>query len=72
MPVGRLWELTPAVVLQAECLGLCGNGKLDPGEVCDGTVLSNKDGCSEHGLPGGSNEVYCSSECEYNTQYGYG
>jgi hypothetical protein len=41
---------------------LCGNGKLDPGEPCDGADLAGKD-CSSFGLAAGT--LACSDHCTF-------
>lgn len=43
--------------------GTCGNGKLDPGEFCDGSSMQSA-GCAQLGFSGGS--LACSSTCQFN------
>ena len=43
--------------------GLCGNGQIDPGENCDGTVMNNAT-CS--GLGYSSGNLACSSTCQFD------
>ena len=43
--------------------GLCGNGQIDPGELCDGSQLNNAT-CSLLGYSGGN--LACSSGCQFD------
>ena len=43
--------------------GTCGNGKLDPGEACDGSAMQGAT-CASLGFTGGS--LACSSTCQFN------
>jgi hypothetical protein len=44
----------------------CGNGRLDSGEACDGSVFGATDTCEE-ALPGSSGTLACSPSCTLNT-----
>ena len=44
----------------------CGNGRLDSGEACDGSVFGDTDTCAE-AVPGSSGSLGCSSSCTLTT-----
>jgi len=55
-------DLTPPDMLQPDA-SLCGNGKLDPTEICDGSLLGGKT-CKTQGFTGG--KLQCSG-CKLDT-----
>ena len=46
------------------CVTICGNGRIDPGEQCDGDNLQGFT-CIDLGIAGGT--LGCTSECTYDT-----
>lgn len=48
------------------CESKCGNGTLDDGEDCDGTVPESFDDCGEHDPYLAGNDVTCNSDCTFN------
>jgi len=44
----------------------CGNGRLDPGEQCDGTDLFGRD-CATLGFTGGT--LACQPDCLFDTRH---
>jgi len=69
-PAGNdFWNYTGAAVVNLNlsiCPGICGNGKVDAGEECDGSNFGPITGCTDlDNFTGGL--LFCGNNCKFNT-----